>query len=180
MRQKVLEKVANNVFTTRSRSRTSVVRLVRERYVRAIPCGFAQCTRCTERQLFVCSLQNVGHVVVPGVTSLLYFFDLIEQFENVVVLQSVLASVRSNSPKPPHAHDSRENTHALVCTLARSYVCRSKKRRLSFTTKLLNACARSRRCTSSSTTFRETLLSNALRAKLKWNTRFAVAFYIRF
>lgn len=113
----VIEKAANNVFTTRSRSRTSVVLLVRERYVRAIPCGLAQCRRCLERHDadaagFVCSLQSAAQrVVVPGVTCLLHFFDLVEQFDNVVVLQSVLAAV---------GRRARTHARALARTLARS------------------------------------------------------------
>lgn len=74
----MLEKSGNRVFATRSRSRTAVVHLVREIYVRdGIPCGLAQCRRCAELRVadaagFVRSLHaNATRIVIPGASGAL-------------------------------------------------------------------------------------------------------------
>lgn len=81
----------------------------KETYLRSdIPCGLAACQECPKTQSPL-SPQNAGlnvqvpeaHVVLPDTNILLHHMDLLElsgMFEDILLLQTVLDEVRSNSP----------------------------------------------------------------------------------
>jgi exosome complex exonuclease DIS3/RRP44 len=104
-----MHKTQNRSFFIRSRDRRNVSHIVRERYVRQLPCMASPCTLCDRP---AAQQDNNGVAVrrsvrgdsslwlVPGVTCCAYFSELLERVPanaDVVLLQSVLSRVNDVS-----------------------------------------------------------------------------------
>ena len=97
------EKSEDRSFFVRSRDRRSVTQIVRERYVRWLPCMADECTACSAHPLLQRSVPRpvAGRSalwLVPGVTCCAHYGELLQRARDVVLLQSVLSRAAELAP----------------------------------------------------------------------------------